>query len=245
MTPPTMPPEGWHTDLHYAWLCWAAYQYQPRMAEPLCVVESSGLCEWALVPRPADGALIVVFVGSNDVVDWVYNLNAGLRRDPTWRYRAHRGFADLWDQVRWTILSRLLKWRNDHGPYTKLVIAGHSLGGALAVLAARGLAVLGPTEHMPLSRVPLDLVTFGAPRVFDPDGCRAYPVLGRHYVYGADPVPHLPWSVPGRPYGNLPGRVWLGRPTGWRARLRRRDVGDHFIPKYIAALTATTRGGGA
>jgi predicted lipase len=45
-------------------------------------------------------------------------------------------------------------------------LAGHSLGGALAILAAYDLRRLLPAAH-------ITLVTFGAPRVRACAGCRA------------------------------------------------------------------------
>src|SRR5262249_30650709 len=68
-------------------------------------------------------------------------------------------------------------------------LVGHSLGGALATVLAGLLTVIGME--------PAEVVTFGAPRAgMQPlvDVLQHIPI--RQYVYGADPVPHVPTHPP-------------------------------------------------
>jgi hypothetical protein len=75
-------------------------------------------------------------------------------------------------------------------------VAGHSLGGALALLLAMRLHLDG----QPLGRV----ITFGQPKVTNEEGVvrfRDLPLL--RVVNHDDPVPDLPWETPGAVRGGL------------------------------------------
>lgn len=95
--------------------------------------------------------------------------------------RVHKGFAQavdlLWDQVHGQVRAALT-------PGCKLWVTGHSLGGALATLAAARLA----RESIPVAGV----YTFGSPRVGD----AAFAATYRPTLYcvenGNDIVCHLP-----------------------------------------------------
>jgi hypothetical protein len=69
-----------------------------------------------------------------------------------------------------------------------VIVTGHSLGGGLATLFA---FVYAKSE-----RVPVQCVTFGAPRVFNSEGCREFDetklITHRRYTVVNDPVPYLP-----------------------------------------------------
>lgn len=122
---------------------------------------------------PAFSAL--VFRGSDDVRAWMTNLDA---LPEQWRGggRAHRGFAAALD-VAWPAVEAAMGQTSE--PF---VMTGHSLGGALATLAA--------------SLVPeAELVTFGSPRVGDTafaDAMKYRPAASRRYVDNRDIVCRLP-----------------------------------------------------
>lgn len=69
-----------------------------------------------------------------------------------------------------------------------VIVTGHSLGGGLAALFA--------FLYAKSERAPVQCVTFGAPRVFNPAGCREFNenklIRHRRYVVVNDPVPFLP-----------------------------------------------------
>jgi hypothetical protein len=121
---------------------------------------------------------VVVFRGTDGAVDWRRNSNT-LLTDWPHGGRAHAGFAGALDAV-WAELETALE--AVVGP---LLYAGHSLGGALAVLAAG-------------RRPPLAVYTFGAPRVGDADfaesltGTAVYRVVNRR-----DAIARTPPSLPG------------------------------------------------
>ena len=71
-----------------------------------------------------DDQTIVAFPGSNDVWDWLENLDCVMTDHP-WG-RVHEGFARAWQTVEPAL----------RGIKGNLRLAGHSLGGAIATLAA-------------------------------------------------------------------------------------------------------------
>ncbi|GIP16314.1 hypothetical protein J40TS1_19560 [Paenibacillus montaniterrae] len=132
---------------------------------------------------------ILAFRGSSTSIDWVYdfiaqqteylpNKNAG---------QTHKGFTDIYYTLRQQVMELLSHCNADHPLY----ITGHSLGGALATLAALDIAS-NTSFHAPI------VYTFGAPRVGDPAFVRTYnytvPVNWR-FQNKYDIVPHLPTLV--------------------------------------------------
>lgn len=102
---------------------------------------------------------------------------------PSGKIRVHRGFRAQWGAIR----PKLRKMIGENGD-SRLIFTGHSLGGALAVIA--GLS-------WPWCQ---RVVTFGAPRV----GSKAIKqvfkdeqILHTRYVYGADIVPAVPLMAMG------------------------------------------------
>ncbi len=110
----------------------------------------------------------------------------------------HRGFLDQWAAIRERIVGNVQALAT---PGRRIVVTGHSLGGALAVLAAlswRGFAD--------------ELVTFGAPRVGNAsirEAAQLNNVRHRRYVYGADVVPIVPLLAMGYRHGCRP--IYLTR----------------------------------
>jgi hypothetical protein len=130
---------------------------------------------WTRVP----GATVVAFRGTvpDDMADWLRDIDAWPDFVPGLGY-CHAGFADGVKAI-WGGLSVGLR------DEPRVVLTGHSLGGALAIIAAGMLAVSGSP--------PAALVTFGAPRAGLEklaDALRAVPV--RQYRNGHDPVPEVP-----------------------------------------------------
>lgn len=138
-------------------------------------------------------SMLIYFLGTNEFRDWAINLNASVVRsidcDVVGGGSAcgvHGGFMGGLDLVRAPILafvSTQLKHKQ------RLFIAGHSMGGALAVLTGMMLC-----EHSP------EVFTFGAPRV----GNRAFaklfrslPITHHRYETTGDIVPHTPPAVLG------------------------------------------------
>jgi triacylglycerol lipase len=111
----------------------------------------------------------------------------------------------------------------------RVILAGHSLGGAMALIFGAMLAVAG--------RTPTGIVTFGAPRAGFGKlrrTLRSVPVL-RCYRNGQDPVPALPWWLPWWPYQQPRALIAVGVPGPM-------PIGDHHIASYRASLQGAPAG---
>lgn len=105
--------------------------------------------------------------------------------------RVHRGFRSALDEI-WEPLEQLVdRLRKEH---RAIWLTGHSLGGALAILAASRLSgVRG-------------VYAFGAPLVGDGEFRAGLPVRPVRFVHGSDLVARVPVIAP-----NLPPRLtWKG-----------------------------------
>ena len=194
----------------------------------------------------SSSARLLAFRGSDDLKAWQTNLRS---RPVPWSGpgRAHDGFAAAFEEA-WPSIGHRID-REDSRP---LVITGHSLGGALAVLA--GLRSPGSLIY-----------SFGAPRVGDR---RLAAALNREadrfhrYTNYRDPVTLLPPGLLGYRHGGtayhiaktgsvgaLPaprsrGRIGsmdqlLGKILkAWNSRKQglRNDLTDHAIINYVSAL---------
>ena len=151
--------------------------------------------------------------------NWVTNFNLGARaRD------VHRGFEDAVDAV-WSDVAAALK-----GAEQPLFITGHSLGGALAIIAAERL-------RRELKIEATAVYTFGAPRVGSAAFAGSYNACGlgdRSYrlIHGLDIVPTLPPSAARLPACRPDDRLRSRQPLHRRrnavlVRLRRSAVFRH------------------
>lgn len=99
---------------------------------------------------------VLAFRGSRSIRNWLTNANFfPVPTDICHGCTAHQGFWDSWLEARSGILDTLLKAANQY-PSSKVVVVGHSLGGAIADLAAAEIRKQG---------VNVDLYTYGAPRI--------------------------------------------------------------------------------
>ncbi len=163
----------------------------PELHLPLttaCVVVAGG-----------HGATIVAFAGTDplNINDWITDLRAL----PS-EHGIHTGFQEAvtatWDQIKTAIVGRPAG--------EQVFFTGHSLGGALAIIAAM--------KALSIENVrPTAVYTFGSPRPGNQQFADAYtPVLGDatfRLVYGADIVPTLPPSI--RDLQPLPAFRHVGR----------------------------------
>ncbi|KAG5495117.1 hypothetical protein JKF63_02170 [Porcisia hertigi] len=160
--------------------------------------------------------IVVAFRGTNGAMNWWYNLL--YTRIPYTTVRScgakcsvHFGFYAMYLSVRPKVMRLVLGLLAQYPGY-EVLVTGHSLGGALAVLAAvdlqghslgGALAVLAAVDlqdqlnGMSQSTKPVALYTFGAPRVGDKHfAAWTAKILakGPHYriTHARDPVPHLP-----------------------------------------------------
>ncbi|TBU92767.1 lipase family protein [Phytopseudomonas dryadis] len=166
------------------------------------------------------GEILLAFRGTDIAADWATDANAGLQRGPsTWS--VHAGFNETFKSLRADI-DTFMRGRN---PSTVHCV-GHSLGGALATLAADHLSELGVAG--------VKLYTFGSPRAGVSGFARHLTgKLGSnniHRVYhNADPVS----MVPIFPFNHVPieGNVcmlpWNGGSFAFAA---------HKMDNYMASI---------
>ena len=182
---------------------------------------------------------VLVFRGTDGPVDWRTNLKTG---PADWPHGGvvHAGFRTALEDV-WPELETLLDRRGGPVFYT-----GHSLGGALAMLAAS-------------RRPPLAVYTFGAPRVGDARfGETLADVAAYRVVNRRDTVPRSPPNV-GRLRYRHAGELCAISIGGSRGRSRRKRIPplpgtrrwfdppgnlcDHAPVNYVACLERIARGG--
>ncbi len=129
--------------------------------------------------------------------DWKTDLRIKMNSDPRRVGRIHSGFLDAYEQVRGTIEDTINREATEKKRTVRLFVTGHSLGGALAVLATRFL----PAEHLAAC------YTFGSPRVGDRDLSKVFKTPIYRVVNASDAVPRVPvgdgmWFV-GKVLGGL------------------------------------------
>ncbi len=98
-----------------------------------------------------DQVVLVAFRGTENAADWMADFNAFFTVRPYGNI--HRGFYHAFNDIRPALEAALPKMQN-----RKLILTGHSLGGALATVAAAEWHTSGAFK-------PSAVVTFGQPRV--------------------------------------------------------------------------------
>jgi len=178
----------------------------------------------------SERASVLAFRGSGSAVDWVSDFIA---QQSTYRPvknvgLTHKGFTDIYMTARTQIIEII----NQLPPDKPLFITGHSLGGALATLAAIDL-----TNNTAFT-API-VYTFAAPRVGDPKFASSYnTAVGTHWRFQNefDIVPHLPPLVYQSPktkqtyyYMHVKGEVKRSFRVGTVS-------GNHILSSYFADL---------
>ena len=146
--------------------------------ETVLFLKRPGACCALLRPR-ANGLAVLVFRGTSTPDDWLVNLDALL---VPWAKggSVHKGFKEAIGSL-WSELEPALKEQQNYGP---LFYTGHSLGAALATLAAS----LFP---------PNALYTFGSPRVGNDlfvESLDPFPIY--RVVNGRDAICQVPLPLP-------------------------------------------------
>jgi pimeloyl-ACP methyl ester carboxylesterase len=139
------------------------------------------------IVKKTDNHIIIAFRGTESVQDAINNLKYQTRDIGG----VHSGFAENFASVR-ADLDKILDNRKDR----EVIFCGHSLGGALAVIA------YGTYSQLNIS---CRCVTFGAPRVFGAEAAstEGSPAHGidkskiTRYIHSRDPVTYLPPWVMG------------------------------------------------
>ena len=127
---------------------------------------------------------LVAIRGTEDLEDWLHDLDAVPVPIAGDGPLVHKGFLDATDEI-WPGVRDLLMRLNPE----KVLITGHSLGAAMAVQCAYTLAIVWPVT----------VCTFAGPRVGSPEFVREFnsriPNCTR-VVNAGDVVPNLPTEPP-------------------------------------------------
>ena len=198
-----------------------------------------------------DDCTVIAFRGTASLRDWLTDAEFPLRPLPGTPARVHEGFLTAFISIVPDLVAFLAPPHAPRpAPRGPLLLTGHSLGGALAVLAAWWLQHLGFTIH--------SVYTFGQPRVGDRAFASLYSALLGTKTYRTvnqnDLVPRVPGVLLGYSHAgelafiNTVGSLVLN--PSWFSRLisdalglyhayRRLDdvlITDHFVAGYVAAL---------
>ncbi|NEP61288.1 MAG: lipase family protein [Symploca sp. SIO2G7] len=148
-----------------------------------------------------DSCIVLAFRGSQEIRDWYTNFSTQLRKFTirregqtaisSYKGRVHTGFFLGWASIEKEVLAQMKHWQEALKPgktLPPLFVTGHSLGGALATMAAASLQ----DNNMPVA----GLYTFGQPRVGDLSFTRHLNTTleGKvfRFINNNDVVPHVP-----------------------------------------------------
>jgi triacylglycerol lipase len=169
------------------------------------------------------------FRGTSDVAEWVADIDAipDEYRPISGFGQVHSGFQDVYQLVRANITANLSAAT---AGCDQILITGHSLGAALAVLAAPDVA-----RTMPPNTIEPRLLTFAGPKVGLSDFAAKFDALIEscfRVVNSLDVVPFLPPA----PYVHVGAQISVdsGGPVqiGWRHGL---DAYQNGLSTFIAA----------
>ncbi len=185
------------------------------------------------------GDVLIAFRGTQNWRDWA--LDFCLWPAPAWPLR-HQGFEWTWHEVKSQIEAWLMEVERHLGHKPNVYLGGHSLGGAVATLAAVDLAATHP-----IARV----VTLGCPRAGGWLWRKRYRASGAAPAADGAPrcLPDITTDV-----RQIVGRVvmWLAfsLPWSWWTRMflplipaaaeqLARSVGQHSAARYLGFMPPT------
>ena len=199
------------------------YDADIRFEEVHLLQKDNAACVVSIHPH----CIVVAFRGTDEGKDWLDNLDAEHTND--W----HKGFQKHYDKLS-------LEWLRilHDNPSKPVYFTGHSLGGAVAVIAACEMVFSS------------GCITFGAPRVMwkgsQVDKQFNFPML--RVTRAADPVPHLPsrWRFKhighwlfidhkGKSHHPHPS-LWVRFNSAVRELVFKHDKDPHHITRYIQDL---------
>jgi len=160
-------------------------------------------------------SVMIVFRGTAilSILDWLEDLDFFAIPVLCPGCEIHEGFYKAYESIRIDFLNFVTAARKQH-PQSDVIITGHSLGGALAYIAAVDLSI---TAGINVTHS----YTFGAPRVgnriFADTWAQIYQEDATFYriTHGLDPVPHVPPMLSG--FQHPPTEVYYdGLNTGFK-----------------------------
>lgn len=150
---------------------------------------------------PTNKLIVLAFKGTVAVTDWMANINI-VRRKCVFGLGClvHAGFNSVWIKIHSELTSGIRQAMAENPTY-KVVLTGHSHGGAVATVAAANLRMEG---------IPCELFTFGSPRVFNSIGAdyvSKQPGGNIRVTNWDDPFPRFPPIYMG--YRHTSPEYWL------------------------------------
>lgn len=149
-----------------------------------------------------ENRLHIVFKGTDSKKDWKQNLEfipipiVQGRED----LRVHKGFYEQYMGLKNLLEKELVTFHEQcsHKKQKEIIISGHSLGGALAMIC--GIFLCKPNTAKCLNNPVLKIVTIGSPRVICSNLCEWFNLYLKksttRIVNHKDSVPHYPPSGP-------------------------------------------------
>lgn len=176
--------------LNIDWKLAGLLRQQSLRAYDAATVDSVVTGAQALV-NVTEAGIVVAFRGSSQIKDWLVNAQFDLEPlcwlNSNAVAEVHHGFLKQFESVDVDVVRQVRGLVALH-PGAKLYITGHSLGGALAMLAALEFK----RQHLD----PDGVFTFGAPRVGNKAFARIYNTALKditfNFVNEGDPVPLVP-----------------------------------------------------
>ncbi|KAF8454918.1 Alpha/Beta hydrolase protein [Terfezia claveryi] len=130
--------------------------------------------------------IVVAYRGSQSIRNWFTNAQIETKPMPEWcpGCEVHAGFLDAFQEEQTTVVDSVTRLMKKNPGY-KLVVTGHSLGGAIATVAATDLRKRG---------FQVSLVTYGSPRVGNEALAKFISASKPNFrvTHLNDPVPRLP-----------------------------------------------------
>jgi predicted lipase len=212
-----------------------------ELLEAVARVQASyNVADRPVVSFLTDTASVGAFIkGTNNADDVVKDVEATQIKIPFCtdsKALAHDGFLDASKGIA-TRVAQVTKLGD------RIIVAGHSLGGAVATIVAWELTTMGYRN--------ITVYTFGSPRVFNKEAAAIYEAQVPNtyrFVHAYDAVPTVPWWWTYTHVGQLirinAAGDELPEHKGLFGLMRdimdhcRRDIEDHYMDKYVAAVIA-------
>lgn len=189
----------------------------------------------SVLHEPSAKQLYIIFRGSDKSIDWINNFQ--LRQqiypygDGNSEVKFHQGFMMAYFAVRKELLAAMDRIAAEQFEGSRVIVTGHSLGGAVATIAALDLQYNLGGKH----NLTFDLYTFGSPRVGNGAMVESFnrriPQSYR-FIYGWDIVTRVPRDWQG--FDHVAEAIQLGSRWTWQVISRR--FSDHSLDKYIAGI---------
>ncbi len=142
-----------------------------------------------------DEVILIAVRGTASAADGVRDANAHQVAFADGVGKAHEGFYQAYRAMR----NFVLRYLDQFHVGQRIVICGHSLGGAIALLLAEGLRRMSDVTYNVL------LYTYGAPRAADAEFTEGACALIHHRIVNHnDPVPSVP-----APWMNTTAKLWV------------------------------------